>query len=189
MVKNTGGNKAKGQARKFVTAAKEQKSLRTSCDVLELYAQISKNFGNGMVDADCIDGVLRLCHIRGKFRGRGKKDNTVSVGSWVLVGLREYESGGNKLKKQNCDLLEVYSDFDKERLKITVSQDWSAFIARDNAITNQDKRSCENTDGVIFGTNKNDYLTLMERAQDNKGGESKVIADKEDDTEINVDDI
>jgi initiation factor 1A len=185
MVKNEGGNKAKGQARKHVVDSKQQiKTLRTTESEFELYAQVSKNFGNGMVDAECIDGVTRLCHIRGKFRGRGKKDNFVSVGSWLLVGLRDYESGGSKGKKQNCDLLEVYNDFDKERLKSTVNVDWSAFIARDNINSNQDKKTTEHTGEVSFGNEKSsDYLELMA-----KQGQGKTIA-VEDEEKINVDDI
>jgi initiation factor 1A len=188
MVKNEGGNKAKGQARKHVIDSKQQdkKVLRTAEDELELYAQVTKNFGNGMVDVECVDGVTRLCHIRGKFRGRGKKDNFVNVGSWLLVGLRAYESGGNKSKKQNCDLLEVYNDFDKERLKLSVNIDWSAFIARDNINTNQDKKTTENTGEVSFGNEKSsDYLDLIALQSQ---GKSKTIA-VEDDEKINVDDI
>jgi initiation factor 1A len=186
MVKNEGGNKAKGQARKHVIEGKQQKSLRVSEDELELYAQVTKNFGNGMVDVECVDNVTRLCHIRGKFRGRGKKDNFVNVGSWLLVGLRAYESGGNKTKKQNCDLLEVYNDFDKERLKMNVNINWDAFIERDNANTNQDKQTTKNTGEVTFGSEKSsDYLDLIARQNE---GKSKTIA-VEDDEKINVDDI
>lgn len=186
MVKNEGGNKAKGQARKHVIESKQQKSLRISEDELELYAQVTKNFGNGMVDVECVDNVSRLCHIRGKFRGRGKKDNFVNVGSWLLVGLRAYESGGNKSKKENCDLLEVYNDFDKERLKMNVNINWSAFVERDNVNTNQDKQTTKNTGELTFGTEKgSDYLELIAKQSE---GKSKTIA-VEDDEEINVDDI
>lgn len=186
MVKNEGGNKAKGQGRKYVVADKQQKSLRAADSEYEKYAQVTKNCGNGMVDVDCIDNVSRLCHIRGKFRGRGKKDNFVGVGSWLLVGLRDYESGGSKTKKQNCDLLEVYNDFDKERLKMSVNLDWSAFIARDNIMTNQDKKSADYSGELVFGNEKStDYDKLITKVET---GESKTIALDEEE-EINVDDI
>lgn len=32
------------------------------------YAQVTKMLGNGRVEALCIDGTVRLCHIRGKLR-------------------------------------------------------------------------------------------------------------------------
>jgi initiation factor 1A len=188
MVKNEGGNKAKGQARKHVIADKQQKSLRVSEDACEVYAQASKLLGNGMADVDCIDGVSRLLHIRGKFRGRGKKDNFIGLGTWMLVGLREYESGGSKAKKENCDLLEVYNDFDKERLKITVNLDWSPFIAKDNIYTNQDKKTTENTGEVTFGNEKSsDYLELM--ALQSQGKSKTIAAEGGEEEEINVDEI
>ena len=32
------------------------------------YAQVLRMLGNGRLEAQCIDGVKRLCHIRGKMR-------------------------------------------------------------------------------------------------------------------------
>jgi len=32
------------------------------------YAQVLKMLGNGRLTAQCVDGVQRLCHIRGKMR-------------------------------------------------------------------------------------------------------------------------
>ena len=43
--------------------------------------------GNGRLEAFCMDGVKRLCHIRGKMR----KKVWVNTGDVVLVGLREYQ--------------------------------------------------------------------------------------------------
>ena len=147
MVKNTGGNKTKGQARKFVTAPKSS-FLRLSEDPCEVYAQVTKTLGNGMCHVICIDDETRLCHIRGKFRGRGKRDNTITNGTWILVGLREWELGkksdGKKL--QNCDLLEVYSSSDKERLKSTLSSvNWSTFVKNDNIFNNISENENDNT--------------------------------------------
>ena len=95
MVKNLkGGSGHKSQARKFAStgATKQSSKLRVVEEEGEIYAQITKVFGNGMCDALCIDEVTRLCIIRGKFRGRGKRDNTLRVGSWILAGKREWES-------------------------------------------------------------------------------------------------
>jgi translation initiation factor 1A len=92
MVKNTtGGSKTKGQARKFVNSVKQTSNLRISNDECEVYAQVTKMLGNGMCHVLCIDQQTRLCHIRGKFRGRGKRDNFIGNNSWILVGLREWE--------------------------------------------------------------------------------------------------
>ena len=43
--------------------------------------------GNGRLEAQCIDGVKRLCHIRGKMR----KKVWVNAGDVVLLGLREFQ--------------------------------------------------------------------------------------------------
>lgn len=141
MVKNiSGGNKAKGQARKINNFNKAPSmSLRISQDKLELYAQVTKNLGNGMCHVLCIqDGLTRLCHIRGKFRGRNKTNNIIKNGSWLLVGLRSWENtslnSDNKIGK--CDLLEVYSDYEKDRLKNQVKIDWSLFVTNDNVASN-----------------------------------------------------
>ena len=125
MVKNVkGGSSHKSQARKFAgdaNSSKQHNKLRTIEEDGEIYAQITKNYGNGMCDALCIDNVTRLCIIRGKFRGRGKRDNTIRVGSWILAGKRDWESEKSG-EKQKCDLLEVYSDSDVERLKKSVQE-------------------------------------------------------------------
>jgi translation initiation factor 1A len=51
------------------------------------YAQVLRMLGNGRLEAHCMDGVKRLCHIRGKMR----KKVWVNAGDVVLVGLREYQ--------------------------------------------------------------------------------------------------
>ena len=117
MVKNQqGGNKAKRQGRKFVGTTSSK--LRVALEEGETYAIVTKHFGNGMVDVMCIDNINRLCIIRNKFRGRGKRDNCVNIGTWVLIGEREWEATSSD-KKPKCDLLEVYNSSDVEQLKKT----------------------------------------------------------------------
>jgi initiation factor 1A len=192
MVKNTGGNKAKGQARKFVNSddKKDTKKLRESEDPLEIYSQVEKVLGNGMYNVICIDGKTRLCHSAGKFRGRNKKDNFVSLGTWLLVGLREYEAGANNKKLQNCDLLEVYNDSEKERLKTTVNIDWSVFLKNDakNSFTSQEVvKSSEN---YTFGDEKTmEYQALMTAAESAKTSEKRGLVIVAGGDEINIDDI
>lgn len=117
MVKNdAGGNKGKGLARKHVNAAKcgGTKQLRVAVDEAEKYAVVSKMLGNGMCYVRLLDnsgGGDRLCIIRNKFKGRGKRDNILDSGSWVLVGMREWSS-----KQDTCDLLEVYNANERDRL-------------------------------------------------------------------------
>jgi translation initiation factor IF-1 len=125
MVKNvTGGCKSKKMANKHVNAPKTDK-LRLALEDGEIYAIVTKNFGNG-VQVQTIKNETLFCHIRGRFTGRSRRDNTLTIGSWVLVGMREWES-----TKKNCDLLEVYSSQEVERLRKSVYENWSILIAAD----------------------------------------------------------
>ena len=108
MVKNTtGGNKHKGLARKLVNAPSDNK-LRLSEDECECYAKTVKMLGNGMCHVNLVfknqlfENVV--CHIRGKFKNRNKHSNLVSIGDYLLVGIRSWESNIH-----NCDLIIIYS--------------------------------------------------------------------------------
>jgi initiation factor 1A len=113
MVKNDGGNKGKGLARKHVSSGGSNKQLRVAVEDGERYAVVSKMLGNGMCYVRLLDGSAgdRLCIIRNKFKGRGKRDNILDSGSWVLIGMREWAS-----KQDTCDLLEVYNHGERDRL-------------------------------------------------------------------------
>ena len=125
MVKNTkGGCNGKKVAHKH--AVKSTKSgLRISQNKSEIYGVVKRLNGNTF-DVSCIDEKERRCFIRGKFKGRGKRDNIIEVDKWVLIGLREFQQVPSELVLVNgkkememCDLLEVYSSSEKETLKRT----------------------------------------------------------------------
>jgi initiation factor 1A len=117
-------------ARKHVNGSSQQqanKFLRVSQCKEEVYAYILRLLGNSMCLVKCVDGYERLCHIRGKFTGRSKRENALSQGTWVLVGLRqwdsekEFASKATKTDKKNiqkCDLLEIYSSSEREKLRV-----------------------------------------------------------------------
>ena len=72
-----------------------------------------------------MEGIISR-FIRNKFKGRGKRDNMLKVGTWILVGPREYET---TREKEKCDLLEVYNPNDMEKLKkdiITLKKEYSS---------------------------------------------------------------
>jgi len=108
MVKNSGGCKTKGMARKLVNAPVSNK-IRFAEDEDECYAKVVKMLGNGMCHVNLLHKEVlhenAVCHIRGKFRSKNKKANFVSSGGTVLVGLRSWTS-----KVDACDLLCVYTD-------------------------------------------------------------------------------
>lgn len=163
MVKNThGGSGHKKFARKYTNNSSKVNKLRVSEDEGEVYAIVTKMLGNNMFHCHAIDNETKLGHIRGKFTGRGKRDNMVEIGKWVLIGLREWDVSANtssmlskgkaKAKYQQCDLLEIYSDTDKQRLKETVNENWHILEASDVTKT---LLGTENiSDDIVFGTER-----------------------------------
>jgi initiation factor 1A len=137
MVKNThGGSGHKKFGRKY-TVNKPNNRLRVALEEGEEYAIVTKMLGNNMFHCHCIDDTIRLGHIRGKFAGRGKRDNMIGCGTWVLIGIREWDldkkatNDGSNSKLQQCDLLEVYSESDKDYLKDTIDANWIILINND----------------------------------------------------------
>ena len=130
MVRNDGGgNRMKHLARKHVNGASQQqnKFLRVSQCKEEIYGYILRLLGNGMCMVKCVDGYERLCHIRGKFTGRSKRENALSQGTWVLIGLRQWDADKDFALKtsktpgksiQKCDLLEIYTPAEREKLRV-----------------------------------------------------------------------
>lgn len=165
MVKNTfGGKNAKKFARSSNNAGDRNK-LRIAEEEGEMYAIVTKMLGNGC-NVHCIDGVNRLCLISGKFKGKNKSMNMISAGTWVLIGLREWETVKDK-SISKCDLCEVYTHVDKERLKSAdANADWDVLLAND--ITNIDKMNGKEktkAESVHFMTGvEEDYLKTMELA-------------------------
>jgi len=180
MVRNKrGGNKGKKIARKHNTQQPQSRGLRLSKDKCEMYAMVDTMYGNGMCNVMCNDGVERLCIIRRKFKGRGKRDNFVGAGSWVLVGLREWEVV-HPNKKPKCDLLEVYNNMEKDRLKKTKIN----FNFLLNSTTNQN----EEEDNIEFVNEKTlKYENMIENLNKEKVQDNLIINKDED--EINIDDI
>jgi hypothetical protein len=117
MVKNTtGGNKAKQQGRRFAVAASlAVTSVRRATEVGEMYAVVSRILGGKFCQVTGVDGVVRRCSIRKKFMARRRGENNLAVGVWVLVGVYDWEKRQDGT--QTCDLLEVYSPAEKDRLK------------------------------------------------------------------------
>jgi initiation factor 1A len=195
MVKNTqGGSSHKKFARKHSSAARSNK-LRVSEDEGELYAIVTKMLGNGMFHCHCIDDRQRLGHIRGKFSGRGKRDNMVELGKWVLIGLREWDISSDKSKSvsaklQQCDLLEVYSEGDKARLKETCVENWEILDNNDLSRTTHEDAIDGATD-IVFATDKDEDRDRLVAEMDSATAE-KIVFKTEDAQEeeiVDFDDI
>jgi hypothetical protein len=198
MVKNTkGGSGHKSQARKYNKPTTNTR-VRMSEDPSEIYAVIIKRLGGEFCHVKCTDGQTRLCVIRGKFRGGGgKKDNFINLNTWVLVGLRDWETvKENTDKLQKCDLLEVYNENDKMKLKTIPNIRWSELHTEQ---TNPSSSSSSNPDeDFIFADNSNEedykkYMESLARKQTNAMTlqpikEANTSSD-EDEDEIDIDAI
>ena len=194
MVKNTtGGNKQKSQARKLQAPSHSYKKVRVLEEDGEMYAQVSKLLGNGMCHVSTLDGTKMLCMIRGKFRGRNKRDNHLKTGTWILVATREWEEKKTDASSLNkCDLLEVYSDLDKEKLKSSVNIDWRPFV--ENDCLNQ---FSEKNDDDLFqftSAEQEEYAALMKQQLTappvlKMPTLNESDPDPDPDEEINIDDI
>jgi len=186
MVKNTkGGSGHKSQARKFV-ASKSSNRTRLSNDESELYAfVVTKSGGDNMV-VMCQDEKERRCVIRGKFRSsRGKRDNFISKGSWILVGIRDWSSDN-----QVCDLLEVYNENDKTKLKTVNGINWNKFVSHDLECNNVSTTEDESFQFANNTAEEDEYKQLV---SDTNQKQLKLHSINEEDEEqaqdINIDDI
>jgi translation initiation factor IF-1 len=188
MVKNAkGGNKSKKIGRKFI-AAPVDKKIRLAHEEGEIYAVVTKNLGNGMFYANDAKNKELLCIMRKKFKGRGKRDNTVNPGGWVLVGAREFESCSNP----KYDLLEVYNDIEKQKLKNSGDPIFSKLKSEFDKENND-----ENAASISFDYDVSDkYQDLLEEVNKNTTTTTtttsplKTIMDEDDEEEeVDFDDI
>jgi len=105
MVKNVEGGKHKSYARKNATSNKSfGKNFRQGDGIYEKYAIVSKIFGGNQCEVTITAEQSMRCEIRGKFREQFKRTNTLIIGSYVLVGLRDWEAPKFKI----ADLLHIY---------------------------------------------------------------------------------
>ena len=104
MVKNKGGKKTKGKARKsYYTVEMSLKDLRKVDD--QEYAHISEVHGDGRYGLICYDKVKRLGIMRGSLRRkvRAKKSDI------VLVSLRDFQDS-------KCDIIAHYKPEEVDKL-------------------------------------------------------------------------
>lgn len=193
MVKNTkGGKGAKSMASKsFSSAANTKLRLPIASD--EVFAIATKMLGNSTFSCVGLDGNTFLCHIRGKFSGKGKRDNTVSNGTWVLVGLYQWNASSEdllkkgKAKLRECDLLEVYSDRDKQRLRESVSVPWD--ILDKNDPTNLDGFNKTEHETVKFQTETESEVDRLTAEVNSMTAPKISLANKSADETLTLEDV
>lgn len=73
---------------------------------MQEYGQVVRLFGDSRLEVQCVDGVKRVCHIRGKMR----KKIWIAMGDLVLVALREFED-------DKGDIIVKYTQEEVRKLK------------------------------------------------------------------------
>ncbi len=129
------GGKRNGKSR---GAAGPSKGIRVCEEDGEQFGVVAQILGGPNCRVTCQDGQERMCVIRSKFRWRNKRHNRLAAGTWVMVGVRSWETTAKGT--QRCDLLEVYSDGDAGKLEAMSGADLSvlqraASAARPGAAT------------------------------------------------------
>jgi len=114
MVKNAGGNKSKKVARKNTSHTSTQ-DVRKAVDASEMYAAIIKIYSSQRCSVLGADGNTYQCTIRGKFMKNKRSGEGLVNGAWILIGFYDWEVRSDGSKK--CDLLEIYSNLEKDKLK------------------------------------------------------------------------
>lgn len=189
MVKNFGGKNSKKLGRKYVSSySKGGNKLRLAVDEDELYACVVKMLGNGMCHVLCCDNVQRICIIRNKFRGRGKRDNNLSIGTYVIIGKRSWETNCDA-ENSKCDLVEVYNENEVKKIKNEVTEiNWNIFKHIENMGLNSN--ADDNHDEVSFEFGNDEHNNELE---DEIKKELEISAGDEtflqDDGNIDIDDI
>lgn len=128
MVKNTGGNKSKKVARKNVGLNNSNsQDVRLISDPCEMYAAVTKIYSSRRCDVMGTDGNIYQCNVRGKFlKNKRGGNNALALGVWIIIGFYDWEVRGDGSK--TCDLLEIYSPIEKEKLKQLESHNLAAIM-------------------------------------------------------------
>lgn len=183
MVKNTtGGNRAKRDARKHVGTNTNEKEVRYMKEDEEMYAIIRKVYGGGMCDAMCLDGKARLCIIRNKFKGRGRSQNSVETGCWVLVGIRDWEV--RKDGRQVCDLLTIYTSSERDKLIQRSETDFSALLGVLKEL-NEEKKDTGSSAIEFSNTTEIAYQEMLSNRENNMSKNVGLV----DEDMVDIDDI
>lgn len=156
MVKNTGGKRTKGLARKSQQSITTNRLRISECEE-EKYAVVRKLFGNSC-DVFCDDNKGRLAMIAGKFSGRNKRNNLIVPGTIVLIGLRSWATVVEG-KTEKCDILEVYSSQEFDQLKQRPNFPSSFLDSSLREIFGESKASVT-TDDFIISSVENDPIKI-----------------------------
>jgi translation initiation factor 1A len=170
MGKNVGiGGKKRKMGKKTTQEARELQFK----EEMQEYGQAIRLLGDMRLELQCMDGVKRVGHIRGKMR----KKEWVAMGDVVLVALREYED-------DKCDVILRYNEEEVRKLK-TLKE------IPDTIKVNEDTKQNEGNDDVLF---YGDEGSDEEEVKPKKKSGWNISSDEEEDSdegekELNIDNI
>jgi len=149
MVKNLKGGKGhKSMARKSVASGHSCHVRIPENEPLELFAVVTKFYGN-QCDVLTNTNLELKCHIRGKFRGKSKRNAYIVVGKIILVGLRDFET-----TPKNCDLLHVYEPTAYSTLNSLTAYNLSNILNISSSLSSlggTDRGGSSSMDDLFFG--------------------------------------
>jgi initiation factor 1A len=195
MVKNFGGKHGKKIARKNANSNSEiinNKKMRFASGEEELYGLVTKCLGNSQFLIICSDQVERICVLRNKFTGRNKQSNMISIGSWVIIGVRTWETSKPN-KKDKCDMLEVYTNNEKHKLLEDSKVNLTFLTQQENILLNIDEPREEQDEYLTFSEGK--YNSEVETTNITRdvyldcSGENKNLNENLNEDIINIDEI
>lgn len=131
------------------------------------YGQVTSVLGNCRFLLLCADGKERLGILRGKMRKR----QWVSQGSFVIVGIREFENS-------KCDIFHVYPEDQSIKVK-------KFFPATDETYVN------EREGGFVFGDESDDECAPLQQVNvgSDKSNNGSGSGNDSESSDINIDDI
>jgi len=150
MVKNTfGGSKAKSFARKSFMHTVSTPLLFPS-NSYECIGCVHRLLGNGRCLVKIIHPTVSeiQCVIRNKFRGRSKRNHLITVGSFVMIGLYDWEEPSFK----SSDLLHVYTEEDVSNLRSVPSLQINSIAVEATFSTSSDSATAAAIDNFVFSS-------------------------------------
>jgi|1048.fasta_scaffold80225_1 hypothetical protein len=191
MVKNTkGGKGSKFLARKFNTNTASSNTFRLPMNEYEQFGVVTHFFGNAANVVYSADLLTIKTMIRGKFKGRYKRDSIIAPGKIVLIGLREFEKPNYKF----ADIIEVY-DANEHNL-ILQSAHSSLIISLLNSFSSSSTTAIQQND-ILFQTNMEEETDMNGNLLSGEDNVKMSSSSKNDKTEtilynneiIDIDDI
>ena len=172
MPRNTGmgGNKRK-KGKKQTQETRELVYKRE----MEEYGQVLRLLGDSRLEVNCMDGVKRIGHIRGKM----KKRVWIASGDVVLVSLREFEN-------EKCDVVEKYSEDEVRKLK-KAGEIPESINLPDAEGEKREKENDNDYGDIVFEDEDNEEDPKEQKKKKPKKEESD--EDENNNEEINFDDI